>query len=376
MAKPNVSKALTGAREKFAAEFAKAFGEGSLERFEDTNPYVVIPTGSISLDMALGVGGLVVGRLHEWWGTEGIGKTSLALNLVAQAQAAFPDQFVSWVDMERTFDWPWAIANGVDPNRLWLMKPSSAEEAADAVKKFTSGKGVVSLVVLDSIGAMIAEKEKEKGAGDAVVGNQAKIVTRMVKMAAVECSNNNTTLLMINQVRANIGYGADTTTGGGWALKHCTTTKVKFGRTGSSPLTVGKGEDKTEVGHEVACRVERNKVSLPRLKGEFVLLRVETTEYGPIGVDRADEACRLGIKYGIIGSAGSWFTLPLTGERVQGREKVLSILRESPDIVTHIRTQLLAISAKDVLAEEQKDDPPADEDVLVPVFIRPGEDEV
>ena len=175
-------------------------------------------------------------------------------------------------------------------------------------------------------------------------------------MAAVSCTTTGVTFLIINQVRANIGYGADTTTGGGWALRHTSTTKCKFRRTSRSPLTVGTGDNKVEVGHEVSVLVERSRVSVPRRKADFVLLRVGTDKFGPIGIDRADEACTLGINHGIIQQSGAWYTLPLTGERLQGREAALSALRSSPEIIEHIRSELLKISASAVVPETDGDD--------------------
>ncbi len=366
------SPALSKAKEKLLGDFTKAFGQGVLECYAERKQYEVIPTGSADFDLALGVGGLLVGRLHEWWGPGSVGKTTMALITASQAQKMWPDRIVVWIDMERTFDWPWAIANGVDPERMWLIKPSSAEDAADAVKKMTEAGGVVSLVVLDSIGAMLSEKEMGKGAGEAVVGTTPKIVTRMVNMAAVECGDNDTTLLLINQVRANIGYGADTTTGGGWALKHVTTTKAKFSRTSTAPFAVGSGDNKIQVGHEVAVKIERNKVAPPNRKALFSLVGIGGTKYGPIGVDRADEAARLGLKHGLIQASGSWYTVPVTGERLQGRDAVVEALRSAPEVIAHIRTEVLAGVADQIHFEESDGFEPEPQSGP-PVFVR-GDD--
>jgi recombination protein RecA len=356
------SAALMKARERFEQGFNKSFGEGSLQRYEDRKPYEVISTGSLDFDVATGIGGLVEGRLHEWWGDNGVGKTSLALCTVASAQRKYPAKMCAWVDVEQTFDWDWAVANGVNPSQLYLFSPSNAEDVADAVKRLVSDGEVMSLVVLDSIGAMIPRKEMEKDADQVVVAQKAKIVTRMVTMAVNECAHQGTTLLMINQVRANLSYGAETTTGGGFSLKHITTTKAKFRKTATPPLTVGTGDDKLEVGHEVAVLMERNKVALPRRRASFVLLRKATKEYGPIGVDQADETFKLGVDYGIISRDGSWFTLPVTGERFQGQTKVLAALRSHPEVLDYIREQVLAVAYAPL--DEEPEPEVADEDLI------------
>jgi recombination protein RecA len=222
---------------------------------------------------------------------------------------------------------------------------------ADAMKEMLRS-GLFSIVVLDSIGAMIPEIEKEKDADEATVGTQAKIVTRMVKIAAVEAAKTSTVVLMINQVRANIGYGADTQTGGGWALKHSTTMKMKFRRTGTQPYKVKVDGEEEEVGHELAVKLERNRVA-PKRQAIFSLFNQPTVKYGPIGVDRADEAATLGVRCKLIDVAGAWYTVKSTGERFQGREKLLEGLRAQPDIVDALRVEALATIAGDIIEGEQ-----------------------
>lgn len=337
---------------RWEEKFGKNYGEGTLKRADDLAAYEVLPTGSLTLDFILGVGGLVEGRLHEMWGPDGVGKTTLALLMIAEAQKKYPERIPAFIDMEHKLDKKWAALHGVDLTRVHIFEPESAEDVADAMKDFCRS-GFHSLIVLDSVGAMIPEAEKAKDAEDAVVGTQANIVTRMVKLNAVEASKSGATPLMLNQVRANLGYGADTTTGGGFALKHATTTKLKVKRTGTPPYKVKiDGEDQI-VGHEVAITVERNGVAPAYRTAIISLFHVATEKFGPVGIDRADEAATLGIKTGLVQQAGAWYTLPQTGERVQGRDGVVAALRSDPDLIAFIRANSLVVAS--VEGEDKKE---------------------
>lgn len=334
----------------FTTAFEKSFGEGTLSMGTEDNVYEVIPTGALSLDFALGVGGIVRGRMTEIYGPDGIGKTTLALNIIREAQRAYPSQAAFYVDMESTLDTLWVRVHGVDPRRLVIFRPNSAEDLADAVKKAIENNSF-SIVVVDSIAAAIPEAEMKKDAGDATVGLQAKIVTRMVKIAAVMCRLKNTALVIINQYRSNIGYGADTTTGGGWALKYGTTHKlhVKKGETTYKIQVDGKAQP---VGHDVAITVERNKVAPPFKRAEFVLFHTRSDKYGPPGIDAADDAATMGIKLGVIDQSGGWYTFPSTGEQVQGRDKVVEVLRGDQLLRDEIRTECLKLVADSIVTGE------------------------
>lgn len=352
MASKQAGVAANKALDTFMAKMAKSYGDGTFTLAPTVTAYDVIPTGSITLDYNLSVGGYVVGRLHEMWGSEGAGKTTLNLITAAEAQKKFPDRVVAWIDVEHRLDKAWAVSHGVDLSRLLHIVPNDAEEVADQVKDLCRS-GLVSFIVVDSIGAMIPEKEKEKDAGDAVVGKQAQIVTRMVKIAAVEAFNTNTTVMFINQVRANVGgYGSPTTTGGGFALKHATTTKLMVKRQGGlDPLKARiDGEDRV-VGHHMAVNIERNSVAPAYRVATFPMFHVATEKYGPIGIDAADEATTIGIKTGVIQQAGAWYTITPTGERVQGRDSVVEALRTTPSTIAQVRERALAAVAKEVTEE-------------------------
>lgn len=353
MATAAANRAFTSFLEKFEKAHASP-----LVSADERTPYKVISTGSLALDYALGVGGWVEGRLVEIWGADAIGKTTLSLLSVAEAQKAYPDKWVAFIDMEQTFDLGLAKGLGVDTQRLKVFTPTSAEAVADAVKDIISS-GFFSMIVLDSVGAMIPEAEKEKDADEAVVAAQAKIVTRMVKIAAVECAKNGTVFLMINQVRAIVGNskGPSTMTGGGFALKHVTTHKIQLSRTGTPPYTIKVDGEERTVGYEIKAKVERNKVAPPNRTATMNLFNQASEKFGPRGIDRADEACLLGLKreIGLIQQSGSWFTLTTTGERVQGLPAMRDLLRSQPDEIAKIREAAIASLAHEVVTDADEE---------------------
>jgi recombination protein RecA len=338
---------------KFEAAFSKSFGADTLRRSNKVEKYDVLSTGSLALDFAMGVGGYVKGRLVEIWGPESVGKTTLTLIGLAAAQRAERDKTVAFIDMEQTLDLDWAEKLGVDLSRLYHVQPDSAEEVADMLKAMTDSE-LISEIVVDSIGGMIPTEEMEKNAGDATVGTSAKIITRMVKIAAVQARQRGTVITIINQVRANLGYGADTTTGGGFALRHVTTHKLKCKRTGTGAYTVGTNDDKVQVGQEISIQVEKNKVAPPKKSATITIFNQETEKYGPIGIDHAFEAWTLGRRLGVIKTTGAWFTLP-DESRHNGQAPVITHLRENPKVVAEIRKQVLATVTSEVVQDEVKE---------------------
>ena len=342
---PAANRALTA----FLDKMGKVYGTGKFILNPPVVPYKVISTGVMDLDIKLRVGGWIVGRIHEVWGMEGAGKTLLALLSIVEAQKAQPDRVCGFIDMEHRFDEPWAILQGVDLSRLVKVPTDDAESVADMVKDMCRS-GLFSLIVVDSVGAMISKKEIEKDAEQDTVGLQAKLVTRMVKIAAPSADATDTTVLLINQVRANVGgYGAATTTGGGFALRHCTTTKVKASRT--EPIKMRIGGEEVPVGYKHAFKVERNSVAPAGRTAETVVFNLPTEKYGPVGIDKADEAATVGIASDVIlQQGGGYYVLTPTGERVRGRDAVLEALRADPDLVAAIRTRALAALAGEVIA--------------------------
>jgi recombination protein RecA len=336
--------ALEKSMAKFTEKMDKSYGQGVFHQAE-IKPYEVISTGSLTLDRALAVGGYVEGRLYEIWGQESAGKTTLAINGLIQAQKKHPDKAVMVIDVEKRFDERWAQQHGLDIRRCLVVSPDTAEEVADQLKD-SLREGIFSMIVLDSIGAMLPEKEAEKDAGDATVGLHAKLVTRMVKIAAVEAERSKTVVIFINQVRAAIGsYGADTTTPGGYALKHCTTGKLAVRRSGGGGLMDGKDQ----VGHLTTVKVERNSVAKAYRSAEYALLYIPTEKYGPMGIDNALEAAHVGKESGVLELGGSWYTNTLDGERYNGWEKLVAHLRKAPDDVLAIRAAALEALSDEIV---------------------------
>lgn len=345
-------KATDSALNTFLDAFSSELGAGTATRGKSKEKTKVIPTGSMNLDLALGIGGWPLGRIVEIWGPEHSGKTTLAMLAVASAQRLYPDKACAWVDMEQTFDETWAETLGVDLNRLVLVKnPHSAEDVADAYKRMVMS-GLFSIAVLDSIGGMISRREFEKESDEEVVATVAKIVTRMVKQVAPMSRANGTCSMVINQVRSNIGgYGASESTGGGWALKHITSVKCAVRRGESKAIQIdGKP---VPVGHEVNVRVQKNKLSAYGRVGSFWLYNTKTADNNP-GVDPIPEIVEVGKKIGVI-EGSTYLTLP-SGERINGKPKTVDYLREHPDQVADISKRImhmLADSAEPVAADEE-----------------------
>lgn len=335
---------------KFEERFGKTFGENTLKRTSKINPYEVISTGSLTLDYKLGVGGVVLGRCNEWWGPPNVGKSTWNLILMAQAQRQYPAKMGGWIDAEHKFDAAWAAAHGVDLDRLYVYTPESSEDVADAMKQMLTSDLFCNIVV-DSIGAMIPEAEMEKDAGESAMGKAAGVITRMVKMAATYADKHGVSVNYINQQRANLSYGADTTTGGGFALKHCTTMKFKLRATGTPPYKVKIDGEDVQVGREIALVIERNGVA-PAYKTAIVsLITVATEKYGPLGIDAADEAASMGILTKVVQQSGAWYTLP-GGHRVNGKPALVEYLRTDDAMREAIRKSVLAVASGEILDEE------------------------
>ncbi len=341
------------ALEQFEATFAKRHGATTL-RNAGAHPvkYDVIPTGSLALDIAMGCGGYVRGRITEIWGPESVGKTTLCLLAAREAQRLHPDKVVGFVDMEQTLDTDYAKVLGVELDRLYHVQPDSAEEVADIVKDLASavdgkGQAIFSILFVDSVGNMTPEEEFEKDAGDATVGTTAKIVTRMVKIASVNLRKNNVALVIVNQVRAIIGPRGGSTTGGGFALKHVTTHKLKVARTAGQPRTIGSGDNAVQVGLEIAVKVEKNKVGPPKRVATIVLMNSPTEKWGPAGVDGRAEALAVGKATGVIPMRpGGYYMLP-DGTEVRGENLVNQAFDAKPELVAEVRRlALLSLSGE------------------------------
>jgi recombination protein RecA len=337
---------------KFEAEFAKTTGV-ELTSGEETT-YEVIPTGILSLDLELTVGGWPVGRIVEVWGPEHAGKTTLAILACVQAQKQYPNKRIAWVDMEQTFDSRWAELLGLDLTRVWRPPVKTAEETATYTRRFTQS-GLCSVVVLDSVGGMIAKMEFEKEADEATVGLVAKIVTRCVNQCSPIAKSNGTLVFVINQVRSVIGgYGADTSTAGGWALKHATTVKVQVKRGERRTVTIN-GQP-IQVGYEMKIKVEKNKMGPYGGLAEIWFHNRVSPKYGPIGVEPVSEAAALAARYAVFPTRpGGYYTM-VDGSEIRGKDKIPAYLAKHPEQVSELRKLLLAKVAEDI-TEEDSDDP-------------------
>jgi recombination protein RecA len=331
----------------FETRFSKAFGDNVVLQRQETAEYDVLSTGSLLLDYAVGVGGTIKGRLSEIWGPESVGKSTLSLLAVAQAQRADPQAMQGWIDMEQRYDANWATKLGVDVSRLYLVHPNNAEDVADVMKTMIQS-GLMNKIVLDSVGGMVSKDEMDKAAEDATVGQVPKIVTRMVKIAAVEARRHGVDIWIINQVRAKIGgYGPDTTRGGGFALGHGTTMRLKVRRTGET-LTIGKDDELVQAGIEIAVKVEKNSVASPGRTARIMLINHPSEKYGPIGIDQASEAYTLGIRLDLFERSGNWITFS-GGTKANGQPAAIEHLRAHPEIIGKIREIALRRIAHEIV---------------------------
>jgi recombination protein RecA len=336
---------------RFQTAFAKKHGTDTIIV---PKPPEIVTSGSLLLDHRLGCGGIPVGRIVHSWGPESVGKTTMAMIYAAQFQRRFPDKLVAWLDMEQTYLPSWAEAHGVDPERLILTQPQTAEEIADQTKDLMESD-LFSMVVLDSVGGMIAKMEFEKDAEEATVAAVAKIVTRAIKIASVRGNRHQVTLHVINQVRAHIGgYGRDTGFGGGFALKHMNTISIEHKRTGETPLTDGTGEAKEVVGQTFNLFIEKNKLAPSRRSAMVTLLNQPTAKYGPVGIDNAAEAVELAKLTHQFARRGSWYDLS-DGTSHNGEDAVRAHLRAHPGAVEEIRVRALAGVAHTVITDPMKE---------------------
>jgi recombination protein RecA len=317
------------ALDEVIAQVEKQYGPGSLMRLgqNKTMNVDVIPTGSLSLDIALGVGGVPKGRIVEIYGPESSGKTTVALQMVAQAQKAGGE--AAFIDVEHALDPTYAKALGVDIDSLLVSQPSTGEEALEITEALVRSNAL-SIIVIDSVAAMATKAEIEGDMGDSHVGLQARLMSQAMRKLTGIIGKTNCVAIFINQIREKIGvmFGNPETTTGGRALKYFATVRID----------VRKGEaikDGSEfVGNVTKCKVVKNKVAPPFKECSFDLLFGE-------GTSREGELIDLGIGLGVIVKSGSWFSFK--GERVgQGKERVRAYLKAHPEVSDEIEKLIRA----------------------------------
>jgi recombination protein RecA len=307
------------ARDQAVAAIEKQFGKGAIMRLgddADPGPVPVVPTGSIALDLALGVGGLPRGRLVEIYGPESSGKTTLALHAIAEAQKA--GGVAAFVDAEHALDVAYARKLGVCLGDLLVSQPDTGEQALEIVEKLVSS-GACDVIVVDSVAALVPRAEIEGEMGDSHMGVQARLMSQALRKLTGVVSRTQTTVIFINQIRMKIGvvFGNPETTTGGNALKFYASVRLDIRRTGA----VKDGD--TVIGSRTRVKVVKNKVAPPFREAEFDI------RYG-VGVDRWAEAVDLGVERGLLEKSGSFYALD--GERVgQGRERAMEWLRTHPE---------------------------------------------
>lgn len=343
--------------DRFREKLGKRYGT-RLTRTDVPIVYDVVSTGSIELDHALGVGGWVQGRTHEIVGPPGVCKTSLCIHSAVEHQRKLPQKAVGWIDMEQSFDFGWAERLGLDTDSdlFTHIYPDDSEDVADILKMMAQ-TGLYSLLVVDSIGGMESKKAFEKDAEDVVMGKNAQVITRMVKQVATLARQHNITVLFVNQYRANLSYAGGDKPAGPKALGYNTTTSIRLapasGEAKNTLCKIKDGDDEIIVGRKMVAKVNRSRVSPQGRKGEFWFFNLATEEYGPVGIDRVDEAFSLGIRTGVIKQGGSWYTLPGDEKAINSRGEAVLALKQRPETVEMIRKEALALIAGDNVKETE-----------------------
>ncbi len=312
-------KALQAAMSKIE----KDFGKGSIMRMGDESVEAVdvISTGSIGLDVALGVGGYPRGRIIEIYGPESSGKTTLAIHAIAEAQKK--GGIAAFIDAEHAFDRFYAEKLGVDVDNLWISQPDNGEQALQIADQLISSSAV-DIVVVDSVAALTPKKEIEGGMGDSVVGLQARLMSQALRKLTSTIAKTNTCCIFINQLREKIGvmFGNPETTTGGNALKFYASVRLDIRR-----VTSLKDGDNV-IGNHVRVKVVKNKVAPPFRKCEFDIM------FG-CGINKVAELVDLGVEYNIVQKSGSWFSY--NGSKLaQGRDATLALLSDNPELCEEI----------------------------------------
>lgn len=316
------------ALESALAQIDRQFGKGSVMRLgsEERAPVEVIPTGSIALDVALGVGGLPRGRIIEIYGPESSGKTTLTLHAIANAQRA--GGIAAFIDAEHALDPEYAAKLGVDIDALLVSQPDTGEQALE-IADMLIRSGSIDLVVIDSVAALVPRAEIEGEMGDTHVGLQARLMSQALRKLTGGLNQTKTTAIFINQLREKIGvfFGSPETTAGGKALKFYASVRLDIRRI----ETLKDGTD--AVGNRTRVKVVKNKMAPPFKQAEFDIL------YGT-GISREGSLIDFGVEHEIVKKSGAWFTYE-SDQLGQGKENARRFLIENPDIADEIETKIL-----------------------------------
>lgn len=324
----NRKKALSAA----LSQIEKQFGKGSVMRMGDAGAVrqvEVVSTGSLELDIALGVGGLPRGRVVEIFGPESSGKTTMTLHVVSEIQKL--GGTAAFVDAEHALDPIYAEKLGVNMEELLVSQPDTGEQALEITDMLVRS-GAVDIVVIDSVAALTPKAEIEGDMGDSHMGLQARLMSQALRKLTANIKRSNCMVVFINQIRMKIGvmFGSPETTTGGNALKFYASVRLDIRRTGA----IKKGDE--VIGNETRVKVIKNKIAPPFKQANFEIL------YGE-GVSHEGEIIALGVKHELINKAGAWYSY--NGDRIgQGKENVRNFLKENPDIAAEIEVNIRAIA--------------------------------
>ena len=341
----NRKKALAAA----LTQIEKQFGKGSVMRMGDgtaVRDIEAVSTGSLTLDIALGIGGIPKGRIIEIYGPESSGKTTMTLQCVAEAQKI--GGTCAFVDAEHALDPVYAEKLGVDMDELLVSQPDTGEQALEITDMLVRS-GAVDVIVVDSVAALTPKAEIEGEMGDSHVGLQARLMSQALRKLTANIKKSNCMVIFINQIRMKIGvmFGSPETTTGGNALKFYSSVRLDIRRIGA----IKKGEE--VIGNQTRVKVVKNKVAPPFKQAEFEIL------YGE-GVSREGEIIELGVAMGLIEKAGAWYSC--NGDRIgQGKENVRNYLKENPELAKSLEAQIREAAMPKTQAAPQAEDENQDE---------------
>ena len=325
------------------SQIEKQFGEGSLMRLgaDQIKKIPAISTGALSIDLALGIGGIPRGRVVEIYGPESSGKTTLSLHIAAEAQKA--GGVAAFIDAEHALDPIYARALGVDVDELLVSQPDTGEQALEIADMLIQSGGI-DLVVIDSVAALVPKAEIEGEMGDSHVGLQARLMSQALRKLTGSLHKTNTTVIFINQIREKIGvmWGSPETTSGGRALKFYSSVRIDVRRI--ETLKVGP----EQIGNRVRAKIVKNKVAPPFREAEFDIM------FGQ-GISREGSLLDVGVEQGIVRKAGAWFTYDDV-QLGQGKENSKRFLRENPDIALQLETDVykaVGLIESDETSEEE-----------------------
>ncbi len=344
----NKQRALSAA----LSQIEKQFGKGSIMRLGDTQTLDVdfVSTGSLGLDIALGIGGLPMGRIVEIFGPESSGKTTLTLSVIAQAQKE--GKTCAFIDAEHALDPIYAAKLGVQVDDLLVSQPDTGEQALEICDALVRS-GAVDVIIVDSVAALTPKAEIEGEMGDSHMGLQARLMSQALRKLTANIKNANCLVVFINQIRMKIGvmFGNPETTTGGNALKFYASVRLDIRRIGS----VKEGED--IIGSDTRVKVVKNKVAAPFRQAEFQIL------YG-CGISKEGELIDLGVKHKLVDKAGAWYSY--NGEKVgQGKANAIKFLQERSDVAQELEAKLrdLLLNSPAVFSEDLADTDVVDDDL-------------